>query len=39
MYDEVRGAKSPREALLEFFQSTYEAGAKRANWDRKALEA
>jgi len=39
MYDEVRGAESPREALLEFFQSTYEAGAKRANWDRKALEA
>jgi len=39
MYDEVRRAESPRDALLDFFQSTYEAGAKRANWDRKSLEA
>jgi hypothetical protein len=39
MYDEVRRAESPRKALLDFFESTYEAGAKRANWDRKALEA
>jgi hypothetical protein len=39
MYDEVRRAESPRDALLDFFQSTYEAGAKRANWYRKSLEA
>ena len=25
-------------ALLEFFQSTYEAGATLARWDREALE-
>ena len=39
MYDEVRRAESPREALLDFLETTYQAGAKRANWDRKALEA
>jgi hypothetical protein len=39
MYDDVRGAQSPRDALLEFFESTYAAGAKRGNWDRRALEA
>src|ERR1700730_8171310 len=38
MYDDVRVARSPREAVLEFCQSTYEAGAKLANWDRKELE-
>ena len=38
MYDDVRRSGSPREALLDFFESTYEAGAKRANWDRKSLE-
>jgi hypothetical protein len=39
MYDEVRRAAAPEEALLEFFQSTYEAGANLAKWDRAALEA
>lgn len=38
MYDDVRGADSPRQTLLDFLQSTYEAGAKLANWDRVALE-
>ncbi len=38
MYDDVRRAESPRAALLEFLESTYAAGAKRANWDRGALE-
>jgi hypothetical protein len=38
MYDDVRGAASPREALLEFCQSTYEAAAELAHWDRAALE-
>lgn len=37
-YDEVRKADSPDETLLEFMQSTYEAGANLANWDRPALE-
>ncbi len=38
MYDDVRRAASPREALLGFLQSTYEAGANLAKWDRKELE-
>ncbi len=37
-YDDVRSAPSPERTLLEFFQSTYEAGAMLAQWDRKALE-
>ena len=32
------GAASPREALLSFLNSTYEAGANLAKWDRKELE-
>jgi hypothetical protein len=39
MYDDVRSAASPRAALLEFLQSTYEAAAGLAHWDRAALEA
>jgi hypothetical protein len=38
MYDDVRQSASPREALLDFLQSTYEAGANLAHWDRKQLE-
>jgi hypothetical protein len=38
MYDDVRNAADPRAALLDFCQSTYEAAAKLANWDRAALE-
>jgi Family of unknown function (DUF5996) len=38
MYDDVRCAASPRAEILEFAQSTYEAGAKLAGWDREALE-
>jgi hypothetical protein len=38
MYDDVRSAESPTATLLEFCQSTYEAGANLADWDRKALE-
>lgn len=38
MYDDMRQAESPEQTLLEFMQSTYEAGAKLANWDRQALE-
>jgi len=37
-YDDVRTASSPEQALQEFFQSTYEAGATLAHWDREALE-
>ena len=38
MYDDVRAAERPEEALTEFLQSTYEAGANLAGWDRAALE-
>jgi hypothetical protein len=38
MYEDVRQAESPTTALLEFCQSTYEAGASLGNWDRNALE-
>jgi Family of unknown function (DUF5996) len=37
-YDVVRTAKSPDEVLLSFVQSTYEAAATNAKWDRHALE-
>jgi hypothetical protein len=38
MYDDVRMADAPRQALLEFCQSTYEAGADLGKWDRASLE-
>jgi hypothetical protein len=37
-YDAVRTAVAPDQALLEFLQSTYEAAANAAKWDRDALE-
>ena len=37
-YDAVRTAESPEAALLLFLQSTYEAAANQAHWDRAALE-
>jgi Family of unknown function (DUF5996) len=38
MYDDVRAAASPKTALMEFLQSTYDAAADGGKWDRKALE-
>ena len=37
-YDAVRTAEDPDEALLQFLQSTYEAAANGAKWDRTELE-
>ena len=37
-YDRVRESATPDETLMEFLQSTYEAAAGLAAWDRKALE-
>ena len=37
-YDAVRTAADPDKALLDFLQSTYEAAANAAKWDRDALE-
>jgi hypothetical protein len=37
-YEAVRSAPNPERILLQFFQTTYEAGATLGNWDRKSLE-
>jgi hypothetical protein len=37
-YEAVRQSKFPDSTLLEFLQSTYEAAANLAQWDRGALE-
>jgi hypothetical protein len=37
-YDDVRGAESPDDAVLEFAQTTYDAAATLAKWDRAAFE-
>ena len=38
-YEDVRQSENPDQMILDFMQSTYEAGAKLANWDREKLEA
>jgi hypothetical protein len=38
MYDDVRCAEAPEEALMSFLESTYDAGADLGKWDRGALE-
>jgi Family of unknown function (DUF5996) len=38
MYDDVRAAPSPKTALMDFLQSTYDAAADCGKWDRKAQE-
>ncbi len=37
-YEELRKTPDPNAALLQFLQSTYQAGANLAGWDRKTLE-
>jgi hypothetical protein len=37
-YEEVRKLSSPKQAVMDFLQSTYEAGANLGKWDRAALE-
>ncbi len=37
-YELVRTSLNPDETLLEFLQTTYEAAANLASWDRAALE-
>lgn len=37
-YDTVRNSASPETTLMDFCQTTYEAGANLAGWDRTALE-
>jgi hypothetical protein len=38
MYEDVRLSDSPEQNLLDFCQSTYEAGASAGDWDRANLE-
>ncbi len=37
-YDAVRTAREPAQALMQFLQSTYEAAADLAHWDRATLD-
>jgi hypothetical protein len=37
-YDDVRRAGDPRQAILDFAQSAYEAGARLQRWPRERLE-
>jgi Family of unknown function (DUF5996) len=37
-YEVVRSASSPDEAVLQFYQSAYDAAADLAGWDRAALD-
>lgn len=37
-YEDVRRSASPEQAILDFFESTYEIAADRAGWDRSRLE-
>jgi hypothetical protein len=38
LYDDMRKTSSPARALLDFCQSTYDAGATLGKWDRVSLE-
>jgi hypothetical protein len=37
-YNDARSSSDPRQTLLGFCQSTYDAAADLGNWDRAALE-
>jgi hypothetical protein len=39
MNDDVRNADSPKDALLEFLESAYQAGAMTAGWDVEEFRA
>ncbi len=38
MYNEMRKEADPKFAIMEFLESVYQAGAKRANWDIDAFK-
>jgi len=38
LYDAVRRAGDPKQALLDFFSSTYDVGARPPTWDRAQLD-
>lgn len=39
LYEEMRTTPDPRAALLDFFESAYQAGARTAGWDQAELAA
>jgi hypothetical protein len=39
MYDDLRRTGSPKDALLEFLESAYQAGARTAGWDVEEFRA
>ncbi len=39
LYKDACAAASPEQAIMDFYQSTYEAGATLAGWDRDTLES
>jgi len=38
MYEDVRQSNSPEATLMDFCESTYDAGANLGHWDRESLE-
>ena len=38
MYDDIRLKDSPKQAIMDFLESAYAAGAKRAGWDIESFE-
>ncbi len=38
MYDDIRNIENPREQVLEFLESAYQAGARRAGWDTRSFQ-
>jgi hypothetical protein len=38
MYDDARSSQDPAQAISDFLQSSYEAAAAQAGWDRASLE-
>ncbi|MFN2411779.1 MAG: DUF5996 family protein [Pyrinomonadaceae bacterium] len=38
MYEDARSAENPRDTILEFLESAYQAGARRANWNLKQFQ-
>jgi hypothetical protein len=38
LYDDLRRAQNPEQELMQFLETTYEAGATLAHWNRAELE-
>ena len=38
MYDDIRNLENPRAGVLDFLESSYQAGAKAADWDAADLQ-